>query len=232
MNFSSFSINSRTISRKLFILQYNVHKSKDLMMTLFLRDSTIKRFDIIAVQKSWINVYINTTHHFLKDNHILIYSTSIEMKKNFIWICMFVIKRIFIDDLNFLFRSKNVMIVQIHLHDTHYLHLHNVYNESNILSFLVLQILRFALKLSSNEQFKNHIIMKNFNIHHSTWDDVTTRSNSKSLEMLLMMNKFWLQLNFLKKTWHVNVHSISFSVNCSLNEKSIFLFYLYFSLLS
>jgi hypothetical protein len=157
MNLSSSLVNSRAINRKLFILQYNVHKSKNLVMTSFLRDSTIKRFDIIVVQKSWINVYTNTTHHFLKDNHILIYSNSIEMKKNLIRMCMFVIKRILIDDLNFLFRSENVMIAQIRLHDTHYLHLHNVYNESNILSFLVLQILSFALTLSSDEQFRDHV---------------------------------------------------------------------------
>ncbi len=161
----------------------------------------IKRFDIIIVQESWINAYTNTTHHFLKNNHFLFYSDSIEMKKNLVRICMFVIKRIFIDDLKYLFRSKNVMIVQIRLHETHYLHLHNVYNESNILSFFALQNLRFALlKSSSNEHFKNHIIVKDLNIHHSSWDDSTTRSNSRSLEMLLLMNEFRLQSNLFRKT--------------------------------
>jgi hypothetical protein len=60
------------------------------------------------------------------------------------------------------------MTVQIRLHENHYLHLHNVYNESDILSFSTLQNLRSALKSSSNEQFRDHIIMKDFNIHHST----------------------------------------------------------------
>jgi hypothetical protein len=172
------------------------------MMTSFLRDSAIKKFDIIAIQKSWINAYANTTHHFLKDNHILIYSNSIEMKKNLIRVCMFVIKRIFIDDLKFTFRSENVMIAQIRMHETHYLHLHNVYNESNTLSFSALRNLRFALtsSLSSNEEFKDHIIMKDFSIHHSSWDDVTVRSNSRSREMLLMMNEFRLQFNLSRET--------------------------------
>jgi hypothetical protein len=170
------------------------------MMTLFLRDSTIKKFDIIIIQESWINAYANTTHHSLKDNHILIYSNSIEMKKDLIRICMYVIKRIFINDLKIIFRSENVMIAQIRLHEIHYLHLHNVYNESNILSFSVLQHLRSVLKLSSKKEFKNHLIMKDFNIHHSSWNDVTTRSNSKSFEMLLMMNEFRLQFNLSKKT--------------------------------
>ncbi len=86
------------------------------------------------------------------------------------------------------------------MHETHYLHLRNVYNESNILSSSILQHLRFALKLSLKKKFKNHFIMKDFNIHHSSWNDFTIRSNSRLFEMLLMMNKFWLQFNFLRKT--------------------------------
>ncbi len=170
------------------------------MMTSFLRDSAIKNFDIIAIQESWINAYANTTHHSLKDSHILIYSNSIEIEKDLIRICMFVIKRIFIDDLKFAFRSEDVMIAQIRIHETHYLHLHNVYNKSNILSFSALQNLRSVLKSLSNEEFRNHIIMKDFNIHHSSWDDATIRSNSKSFEMLLLMNEFRLQFNLSRET--------------------------------
>jgi hypothetical protein len=169
-------------------------------MTSFLRDSAVKKFDIIAVQESWINAYTNITHHFLKNNHFLFYSDLIEMKKNLVRICTFVIKRIFIDDLKYLFRSKDVMIVQICLHESYYLHLHNVYNESNILSFFVLQNLRFVLTSSSNEQFRNHIIMKDFNIHHSSWENVTARSNNKFFEMLLLMKEFKLQSNLSRIT--------------------------------
>jgi hypothetical protein len=113
---------------------------------------------------------------------------------------MFVIKHISIDDLKCLFRSKDVMIVQIRLHELHYLRLHNVYNESDTLSSFALQNLRSILKSSSNEQFRDHIIMKDFNIHHSTRRDVAIRSNSKSFEMLFMMNEFRLQSNFSKET--------------------------------
>jgi hypothetical protein len=138
---------------------------------------------------------------FFERQSFFVLCRSIEMKKNLIRVCMFVTKRIFIDDLKYLFRSKNVMIVQIRLHEIHYLHLHNVYNESNILSFFALQNLRLALlKSSLNEHFRDHIIMKNLNIHHSSWDDSTTRSNSRSLEMLLLMNEFRLQSNFSRKT--------------------------------
>jgi hypothetical protein len=176
--FHSVSANLRTtsISRKLSILQYNVHKSKNLMMTSFLRNSTIKNFDIIAIQKSWINVYANTTHHFLKNNHILIYSNSIEMKKDLIRICMYVNKRIFINDLKILFRSENVMIAQIRLHETHYLHLHNVYNESNIQLFSVLQHLRLALKLS----LKKKCLITDLLSNNQVWGDQTDLLRSLS----------------------------------------------------
>ncbi len=220
----STTINLETIiiCRKLSILQYNVHKFKDLMMTSFLRDSMIKRYDIIVVQKSWINVYANIIHHFLKNNHFLFYSNQIEMKKNLVRICTFVIKRIFIDDLKYLFRSKNVMIIQIRLHENHYLHLHNVYNESDVLSFSILQNLRFALKSSFNEQFKDHIIMKNLNIHHSTWKDFTVRSNSRSLEMLFVMNEFRLQSNLSKKTsTYFHFQRSEFIIDMCLTTKNL-----------
>ncbi len=86
------------------------------------------------------------------------------------------------------------------MHESYHLHLHNVYNESNILSFFALHNLRFTLKSSSNEQFRNHIIMKNLNIHHFSWDEITAWANNKSFEMLLWMNEFQLQFNLLKKT--------------------------------
>jgi hypothetical protein len=135
------------------------------------------------------------------DNHFLFYSNSIKIKKTFVWICTFVIKRIYIENLKYLFRFENVMIVQIRLHKSNYLYLYNVYNEFDILSSFALQNMRFALlKSSSNEQFKDHIIMKNFNIHDSLWDEITARANNKSFEMLLWMNEFWLQFNFSRKT--------------------------------
>jgi hypothetical protein len=168
-------------------------------MTSFLQNSAIKKFDIIIIQKSWINVYANIIYHSLKNNYFLFYSNQIEMKKNLVCVCIFVIKRIFINDLKYLFRFENVMIVQICLHEFHYLHLYNVYNKLNILSFFVLQNLRSALKSSSNEQFKDHIIMKDLNIHHSTWEEITAKSNNKFSEMLLLMNEFRLQFNLSRR---------------------------------
>jgi hypothetical protein len=55
MNFFSLSFatnfETTSINRKLSILQYNVHKFNNIIMMSFLRDSIIKKFDIIIIQK-------------------------------------------------------------------------------------------------------------------------------------------------------------------------------------
>ncbi len=50
--FFAINIKTTSICRKLFILQYNVHRFKNVVMTSFLRDSTVKKFDLIAIQES------------------------------------------------------------------------------------------------------------------------------------------------------------------------------------
>ncbi len=55
------------------ILQYNVHKSKDIVMALLLRDLHIKSYDILAIQEPSRNNFTPTTYHPLKDSFRLYY---------------------------------------------------------------------------------------------------------------------------------------------------------------
>ena len=48
------------------ILQYNMHKSKDVVMAPFFRDKAVKEFTVIAAQEIWVNDHEPTnitTHH-------------------------------------------------------------------------------------------------------------------------------------------------------------------------
>ncbi|KAF2844552.1 hypothetical protein T440DRAFT_355671, partial [Plenodomus tracheiphilus IPT5] len=56
--------------------QYNVRKSRDMVMASLLRDPGIHDFDIIAIQESWRNPYTATTHHPAKDRFHLCYPTG------------------------------------------------------------------------------------------------------------------------------------------------------------
>jgi hypothetical protein len=60
----------------LSILQYNVIKSRDIVMASLLRDPSFREYDILAIQEPWRNPFISTTHnpipeyfhlHFPKD---------------------------------------------------------------------------------------------------------------------------------------------------------------------
>ena len=58
---------------RLNILQYNVRKSRDMVMASLLRDPGTYDFDIIGIQEPWKNPYTATTHHPAKDRFHLCY---------------------------------------------------------------------------------------------------------------------------------------------------------------
>jgi hypothetical protein len=61
---------------KLKILQYNVRRSRDMVMASLLRNLGIDDFDLIAIQEPWKNPYTATTHHPIKDRFYLCYPTG------------------------------------------------------------------------------------------------------------------------------------------------------------
>jgi hypothetical protein len=61
---------------RLNILQYNVRKSRDMVMASLLRDPRIHDFDLIAIQEPWKNPYTTTTHHPVKNRFHLCYPTG------------------------------------------------------------------------------------------------------------------------------------------------------------
>jgi hypothetical protein len=76
------------------ILQYNVHRSKDVVMADFLRDPRVLEADIIAIQEPWENPYTDTTHYLAKATHELVYPTANETGGERTRVCMLVSKRI------------------------------------------------------------------------------------------------------------------------------------------
>ena len=191
-------------------------------MTSCLRNFVIKKFDILAIQKSWKNIHTKIIHHSLKNTFQLVYSNSKKINENVIKVCFFVNKRIFIVDLNYSFRSENLITLQIKLiekinvNDEHYIQIHNLYNESNIRSCTILIELQMFLRKKNkfnNENFDlftQHIIVENFNIHHSIWKDVQVKADFRASKLLRIMNEFQL-ISKLKL-------EISIFVNCKENE--------------
>ena len=63
------------------------------------------------------------------------------------------------------------------------------------------------------DSFTQHIIVKNFNIHHSIWKDVQVKADLKTWKLLAIMNEFQLISNFN--------FEISIFVSCRKNEITI-----------
>ena len=72
---------SPSSSRRLSILQYNVYKSKDIVMASCLRDTEVKKYDILTIQEPWLNAYMATSHHPIKEIFRLIYPV-LELRTN------------------------------------------------------------------------------------------------------------------------------------------------------
>lgn len=62
----------------LTIIQYNTHRSRDVVMADFLAKPEVSKADIIAVQEPWENPYTDTTYYPLKQTHELLFPSSSE----------------------------------------------------------------------------------------------------------------------------------------------------------
>src|SRR5947207_467006 len=124
----------------LMILQYNVMKSREIVMTPLLHDKEILDYDILAIQEPWRNTFDNSTmHHPLKDRFHLIYPKEDKAR-----VCFFVNKRLNTTSWKITHTSADMCtMITLELKTTHTqeiddyteqipspqrIHIHNVYN--------------------------------------------------------------------------------------------------------
>lgn len=196
------TISERSKCADLKILQYNVHKSKDIVMASLLRDPGIKIYDILAIQEPWQNNFTPTTYHPLKDTFRLYYPSldNLEEKAR---VCFFVNKRLKPQDIKVLFHSGDFMTMTTTLSQRastsyqHNIHIHNTYNEPDTTQSPVLDDLAFILSETGNaitnsphEVITDHIIVGDFNIHHPSWGTRTTIADNRSSQLLEIIDEF------------------------------------------
>ena len=203
-------------------------------MILCLRDFVIKKFDILAIQKSWKNIHTKIIHHFLKNTFQLVYLNSKKINENVVRICFFVNKRISIVDLSYSFRSEDLITLQIKLienvnvNDEHYIQIHNLYNESNIKSCTSLTELQMSLREENKfnnenfDSFTQHIIVENFNIHHSIWENVQVKADLRASKLIAIMNEFHFISNLKFETFiFVNSRKNEIIIDLCLTTKEL-----------
>ena len=156
--------------KKLWILQYNVHKFKEKMMIVLLHEKKIKNYDILILQELW-----------WFDENFRAYCSAIvnfTLKNNESRICFYINKRI---DSNiwhstWYFKDVNIITLQTLTDDTQMIqkdiHIHEIYN----LSFRNHEVIHEKESFSDIEKMlhmlKECILVEDFNLHHFTWEEL------------------------------------------------------------
>ena len=149
------AVHSLTAMNRCFkILQYNVHKLKNQIMISCFQNFKIENYNVLIIQKSWINSYWFIIHHFIKKGFCLIYSDFHEINDVTIKICFFVNNRILFINIETRYFLNDLIILQICINSdvnsshmgNHYFQIHNVYNEFVIDPCIILSKLQMMLK--------------------------------------------------------------------------------------
>ncbi|KAL6152343.1 hypothetical protein ACJQWK_05935 [Exserohilum turcicum] len=171
----------------LSILQYNVRKSRDIVMATLLRDPRIHEYDILAIQEPWRNPYMATTHHPAKDVFHLCYPVAAD-EEGPARVCFFVNKRIDHNRWRFKEHSRDVCSLVIEpsrdQQEQQSVAIHNIYNAvggGGPIGSTLVDVRAVLEKHSSNEQ----ILLGDFNLHHPLWGGQNVRHIDPQAEDLI-----------------------------------------------
>jgi exonuclease III len=183
---------------RLNILQYNVRRSKDMVMALLLRDLGIYKFDIIAIQEPWKNPYSATTHHTAKDRFHLWYTTG-DMEGP-AWVFFFINKRMDQTKRRFEEQTKTICSVIIDLANDQQsqerLIIHTVYNPPKTSSNRQSTLPQVQEALRQYHTVKQ-VLLGNFNLHHPLWEGLNREvTDLESEDLIDILGDFALHSTF------------------------------------
>ena len=201
----------------LTIFQYNVHKLKNQIMISCLQNFKCLNYNVLIVQKLWINSYSFIIYHLIKKNFHLIYFNFHKINDVTIKMCFFVNNRIFFIDIETRYVFDDLIILQICINsdvnnshaDNHYFQIHNIYNEPIIDSCTMLSELQTVLKKKKDFDINNsfssfqNLKIGDFNIHHIKWKNVNAINDLRIPKLFILINEFGLVFNIFK---HIKIY--------------------------
>uniref|UniRef100_A0A8H7K2N2 RNase H type-1 domain-containing protein n=1 Tax=Bionectria ochroleuca TaxID=29856 RepID=A0A8H7K2N2_BIOOC len=172
---------------ELRILQYNVQKSRDVVLASLFKDARVREYDILAIQEPWRNPFITTTYHPLKTDFQLTYFNDAATR-----VCLYINKRIDPSTWSVSHISKDINYLSLrNPASNETIHILNVYNEpgSHTLSTL-------AETLGELDPGDEIIVLGDFNLHHPLWSAPHRRTGvgSRAQPLLTIIEDFQLQL--------------------------------------
>ena len=147
------------------ILQYNVRKSKDMVMASLLRDPKTHEYDILAIQEPWRNPFMATTHHPAKDSFDLYCPGG--TKDGPTRVCFFVNRRIDSSKIQFREHTRDLCSITLMLEGERQLSIYNAYNPpQHTAQQSVLPHICTALNSNHDDE---QVLLGDFNLHHPLW---------------------------------------------------------------
>ena len=111
--------------QQLRILQYNVQKSRDVVMASLFQDNDTTKYDILAIQEPWRNPFIATSYHPFRQHFQLSYLDNPKTR-----VCLYVNKRIDLGTWSTSFISPDLIALKLsHHRSNRTIHIFNVYYE-------------------------------------------------------------------------------------------------------
>ena len=157
------------------ILQYNVRRSKDVVMAPLLRDPTILDYDVIAIQEPWIDSYTYTSHNPITNTFVLWLPKSGNKPPK---VAFYTNKRLDHSCISFTSHSNNLATITISYEGSQ-LHIHNTYNQPTTEE--PTSILRQLALVAHKHQRHEQLIVGDFNMEGPEWalEDLGDRGSAR-----------------------------------------------------
>ncbi len=185
-----------------------MHKSKNVMMISMLRDVTLKEIHILAVQKLWQNSHMNITHCSSSCSYWSVYSSDHWSRA-----CLMISKKLPHSIWTVKHLQSDIVSVILQLNDI-MMHIHSMYVSRpeglhrvnhNFSIYRILQLLQ-----KSDE----HILLEDFNLHHSRWEETTCLDrHDMADELWQFIQQTNLQLLTLSDTVIWKKEKLFFTIN-------------------
>ena len=186
------------------ILQYNVRKSREMVMATLLRDKRIQQYDILAIQEPWHNPYISTTHHPVKDTFHLCYPDKDE--KGEARVCFFINKKLEHSKWQFTQRNGDACSIIITLSspenqaEARTLAVHNIYNQHKDATERRSALPELTALLDEHQNGEQ-VIVGDFNLHHPLWGgDSVIRIEREARDLANIIEEYALTLTVPRGT--------------------------------
>lgn len=176
-----------TRHQELRILQYNVHKSRDVVMASLFQNEKTLEYDILAIQEPWRNSFINTTYHPLKQHFQLTYLDNPKTR-----VCFYISKRINPGTWSVSQISKDISLLKIsNPHSNNHICIFNVYHE-----VVTDTLTTLAEALDTLGRHDSVMVLGDFNLHHYLWSAVhhNATNRAKVRQLLSIIQDFQLRL--------------------------------------